>query len=710
MTVTNSIKVSPVHRYANGLFMLMLAMGLAVDASNANPAAAIDSTAGLSATIERDIRGVPHIHGQTDADAAFGLGYAQAEDSWAVLEKTIPYYRGTAGRYFGPDAARSDYLVHLLGLWQDIELRYETDIPVATRRHVEAFAAGMNHFARAYPEIVELDDLLPVTGQDIVAGHMLRHLLFYGFEAQIKALSGEQRAHPVGTGPTGAPPLGSNATAIAPSRTEDGSTLLMINSHQPLTGPVAWYEAHISSNEGLDIMGGLFPGTPFAGVGFTKYHGWGATVNKPDLVDIYVLEMNPANDNQYRLDGQWRDLEATDIELDVLIWGFIPWSVSETIYRSAHGPVMKTPHGTYAIRYAGIGELRQIDQWLQMNKARNFEEWQAAIALRYIASFNFVYANADGTVHFIHNALTPARQPGWNWQHYLPGDRSDLIWQDYLAIEDLPSLTNPPSGFVHSANQTPFLITEAPDNLRRDDFSQTAGWQTRITNRAVRGLELLAEYGKVSTAEFNAFKHDVSYSVNFRGIDWLESVIALEPENAEEERALELLANWNLSADKDNREAPLGVCILTLEWRQESAGTPLPTPRQALEDCIDQVLSMADRLDPTWGTISRHGRNGEYWPISGGPDTLRAIYSEPSESSEHLVATAGDGLYYLIEWQADGQQRVQGVHPYGSNMTTPDSPHYLDQAEDFANEVTHDPLFDAAAREQNIIKRYRVAQ
>ena len=199
--------------------------------------------ASWSASIERDRWGVPHIKGESDADAAFGLAFAQAEDTWGVIEASIPYYRGTAGRYFGPDAARSDYLVQWLGLWEDIGRGYDSDLPPSTREYVEAFAAGLNTYAQEHPNRVSLD-VLPITGKDIVAAHMLRHIMFYGFEATIKELTGPTRAQPTAQGTVirDGKPQGSNAIAVGPNRSSDGSTMLVINSHQPLTGPVAWYE------------------------------------------------------------------------------------------------------------------------------------------------------------------------------------------------------------------------------------------------------------------------------------------------------------------------------------------------------------------------------------------------------------------------------------------------------------------------------------
>ena len=107
---------------------------------------------------------------------------------------------------------------------------------------------------------------------------------------------------------------------------------------------MSWYEVHLQSGEGLNVMGGLFIGAPALGVGFNEHHGWGATVNQPDLVDVYVLEMDPEDDNRYRVDGEWLELESFDIPIKVLLWGWLPWTVKEKGYRSIHGPVMKTDH------------------------------------------------------------------------------------------------------------------------------------------------------------------------------------------------------------------------------------------------------------------------------------------------------------------------------------------------------------------------------
>jgi penicillin amidase/acyl-homoserine-lactone acylase len=663
------------------------------------------------ASIERDQYGVPHIYGETDADAAFGLAYAQAEDAWPIMEGSLPFFRGNAGLYEGQEGAQSDYLVKWLDLWGTLDRDYERVLSPRIRRYVEAFAEGFNAFTRDNPSEVQHPELLPITGKDIIAGHMLRHPLFYGFDGPVLELFGDERPNTVSKAPYNPKPkdpIGSNATAIAPSRTDDGSTYLIINSHQPLTGPVAWYEAHIESGEGLNVMGGLFPGAPTMGVGFTEEHGWGATVNKPDLVDIYVLEMNPENPDQYRLDGEWRDLEVGEVKLKLKLWGFFPWSVKREVLRSVHGPALRTEHGVYAIRYAGIDEMKQVEQWLAMNKAKNFDEWKAAVALNHIQSFNFVYANRQGDIHFIHNAQLPVRAPGWNWQQYLPGDRSDLIWWGYHPTSALPQVTNPESGFLHSANQTPFNVTEAQDNPQPNTVPADGGWQTRMTNRATRGLELFADFEQISFDEAWQLKHDNSYSVNYRGMTFLSEVTALPRSDDTVSRAIEILENWDRGTDKDNRGAALGVCVLAAEWQAESGGTSNPDAQVILDNCIDQTLEIGGRLDPRWGDVNRHGRDDTHWPVAGGPDTLRAIYSRRLDGDDHLTAVAGDGLYYFIRWTPDGEQKLLGTHQYGNDMTNPESPHYLDQAEDYTNEILHEPLYTTDSRKGRVERRYTV--
>ena len=669
--------------------------------------------------IRRDIRGVPHVLGATDPDTAFGFAYAQAEDNWQLIEDAMPFYRGNSALYSGMDGAITDYLVKWLGLWETLHENYKWDLSPDTRAYVEAYADGLNFYAATHPEEVD-ERKLPVTAKDVVAGFMLRHLLFYGFDGVVREVNKAERqrqvsqpdaavAQPAGSAEItlGGLPIGSNAFAIAPHFSEEGATRLAINSHQPTTGPVAWYEAHIKSQTGLNVMGGLFPGSPSISVGFTENIAWGATVNSPDLVDVFVLDINPENEYQYRLDGEWRDLERSEVDIELTLWGFLPWTVSREILASEHGPVLRTDHGTYAIRYAGMGELRQIEQWYRMNQAKNFEEWREAMAMMSFASFNFAYADKDGNIMFLHNSLTPRRDPRYDWRQYLPGDDSTLIWKERLSFSQLPQVVNPKSGFVHSANQTPFNVTSPEDNPRPEDYAPGHGFQMDMTNRAQRGLELFAELGPISADEFSAIKHDKYYSPNTPYVGYLQQIAATEFAEPELMAAQALLASWDLGTDLNNNAAALGTCVLLAAERDDKrAAHSEQQIAELLSGCVAKLMAAKGRIDPPWGEVNRHVRGELNLPVAGGPDILRAIYGRGLEENGYLTNVAGDGLYYLVSWAADGTQKIEGLHQFGSATLDQASPHYGDQAEDYVAEVMHDPLFSEEALQSQLKKVY----
>src|SRR5690606_31309236 len=212
-------------------------------------------------------------------------------------------------------AAVSDYLVNLMGIWETVDARYESDLSPEVRKVIEAYADGVNYYVALHPQAA-IDGFLPVTGKDIVAGFMFKAPFFYGLDKTLMAVFEGRIGQQEGLSKQGVDaflpardplPIGSNGVAVSPARSADGATRLLVNSHQPFTGPVAWYEAVLESEEGWHVAGGFFPGSPFMLHGHNANLGWANTVNEPDLVDIYRLELHPDNPDQYLLDGEWRD-------------------------------------------------------------------------------------------------------------------------------------------------------------------------------------------------------------------------------------------------------------------------------------------------------------------------------------------------------------------------------------------------------------------
>ena len=194
-----------------------------------------------------------------------------------------------------------------------------------------------------------------------------------------------------------------------------------------------------------------------------------------------------------------------------------------------------------------------------MNKARNLEEFKNAMAMQAIVSFNFIYADRSGDIYFLHNGRIPKRAAGWDWQKYLPGDRSDLIWQQQISFEEMPQLSNPASGYLLSTNQDPFQVTAANDNLPRDNYPPELGLQTRMTNRADRGLTMFAEAGRMSEADFIAVKWDKFYDPESRAMKYVRRIADMEFEAGSlHAKGQSLLAAWNGETARDNRQAALG--------------------------------------------------------------------------------------------------------------------------------------------------------
>jgi penicillin amidase/acyl-homoserine-lactone acylase len=357
-----------------------------------------------------------------------------------------------------------------------------------------------------------------------------------------------------------------------------------------------------------------------------------------------------------------------------------------------------------------MGKMRQVEQWLAMNKAQNLEQWRDALRIHSFASFNFVYADRDSNIMFVHNSLTPVRVAGYDWSQYLPGDDSSLIWQDYMPFDKLPQVINPESGWIHSANQSPFFITAEGSNPKIADYRLEDGFPTRMTNRAVRGLEMFAELSPISEQEFSQIKHDKKYSPNSRAAHFLQGAIDLPLADSAEQSYVDAQAtirDWDLSTDVENRGAAMSTCVIGTEWLAEQKGEPTPDVAEAFYGCADRLMTATGRIDPLWGDVNRHVRGDLNLPVGGGPDTLRAIYALGMEEDGYQTNIAGDGLYYFVSWDTQGVQKIRGVHQFGSATLDTESPHYSDQTEDYAAEILHDPLFDPELRKDKITRRYR---
>jgi penicillin amidase/acyl-homoserine-lactone acylase len=662
-----------------------------------DPATLVAKAARYHVNIRRDDFGVPHVRGRTDADVAFGFAFAHSEDDFATIQDVALACRGQLAASEGLKAATTDYLVHLFRVWETINARYEHDLPADVRKVVEAYADGVNYYAALHPDLVKAG-LLPLTGKDIIAGFVFKTPFFYGLDNKLRNLM---------TPPVNEPEVGSNGVAVAPSRSADGVTRLLVNSHQPYAGPAAWYEAVLESDEGWHVAGGFFPGSPFMLHGHNAHLGWANTVNAPDLSDAYRLTINPANANQYMLDGTWHDFERSDAAIRVKIFGPLIWTVHRDVLYSEQGPVLKTDHGVFAIRYAGMNEIRQALQYYRLNKARSLSEWRTAMALQALPSINYIYADEKGNIGYVYNGQFPVRKEGVDWRHIVPGNRSDLIWHRYLPFDKIPQLWNPKSGYVFNSNNTPYQATAPEDDLKPQEFSPTLGIQTNMTNRAYRALETFGMDRSITDAAFRRYKFDLAYSERSEVAKMIAQVCAIDPHGDHELRAAQnLLAHWDRRTNVASRGAALAVLMAepVIHARQEGQATIAPL--DSLRAAIKSLKEHFGRIDPQWGQLNRIRRGTVDLAIDGGPDIYRAVYGllQPDGT---LAAEGGDTFIMFVTWDRFGKVSSQSIHQFGSATLDARSPHYADQTPLFVKMHTKPVLFTEQELKGHIEEDYR---
>jgi acyl-homoserine-lactone acylase len=717
----------------------------------ASPAEAASGKA-YRAEIIRDEYGVPHIYGKTDADVAFGVAVAHAEDDFATLQDVIAMSRGRYGAIAGEEGAQFDYVYHLLDARGTAEAEYPK-LPADTRALFEAYAAGLNKFASDNPDEVKLANLFPVNGEDVAAGFVLRQPFFFGLGNVIGPLvAGEElrrefgpdipgfprepvdepvgeaidsteepqrtahnRVHPLPLpGSEDAGLLGSNAWAVTPAKS-GGPTTLISNSHQPLRGGVAWYEFSVESEEGWHFTGANFPGSPFPFLGHNEHLGWTNTVNRPDMADVYKLEMDEAGE-RYKLDGEWRELERKTVILPVRM-GVVILPIPREVLRSEHGPVIENENGFFAIRYGGIGKVDQLDAYYRLNKTTTLEEWQAQIARMAIPSTNFIYADEKGHIAYVYNAAIPNRPEDVkvNWRGVLDGSRSDLIWEGSVPYERIPKLINPASGWVYNSNNEPFTAAGEGSDLDPADFSPVLGIERKQTNRSRRAYKLMSEADLLDRATLKAIKYDTAYErasyvdTMMTALEELEFPPRMKDAKIDEKKARDLLLAWDYTSDSKGPADALAYLMLrdymSAEYQNKAA---YPDVGELLAKSVGHLKEHFGRIDPPMSELVRLRQGEVDLPLDGGSDTLRAATTWKVEEDGRLSLVHGDSFIQWVEWNEGERVSSRSVQPFGQATTRPDSPHYTDQMQLYVDHKLKPVRFWRDDVEANAKKRYVV--
>ena len=643
--------------------------------------------------IVRDNYGVPHIYAPTDAEVAYGFAWAQAEDHFKLIQEGYLAGNGLLGKLIGLKGAGADFLTQLIQSEETVDKYYNT-LDKKFIALAEAFAAGLNAYSNKHPEEILEKKLFPLTVKKLLRYTQLQLFISNEADKLVSGIVNNSLSWPYKIEEAS---KGSNFIAVSRNRTGSDETFLAINTHQPLEGPTSWYEAHLVSEEGTNIIGAAFPGTPCILTGANEYLGWTHTVNYPDKADVYALQMHPKKKDVYLVDGKPYTLEKFKAKLTLKFLGInIP--IKKKFYKSIYGPTLKNKTGVYSVRTPSTTNITAIEQWWKMNKATNFSEFYEALEMKALPGYNIGYADRNDTIFYISNGKIPIRAEGYDWRDVVPGNTRETLWDTYYDIKDLPQVVKPKSGFVYNANHSPFKSSSEADNPIAENFAKEMNFETYDNNRSTRLLQLLEEEERIDYKRFKRIKYDhqlpTPLQYNYMDLNPLfDMKVADYPEVS---TLLTDIQNW----DRITNPASFGAgAYASLYYQLTPFYYQLGKDRVFTKEALYEALKITKAHLKTYfnaeriqlGEFQKLVRGNKELPIFGLPDVVTAMRGQPYKEGK-IKITHGESYIGLVRFTPN-KTYFESVISFG-NSRRPESPHYTDQMELYSNFETKTMSFD----------------
>ena len=642
--------------------------------------------------IVRDQYGVPHIYGKTDAEVAYGLAWAHSEDDFKTIQQGYLAGNGLLSKHIGINGAGADLITQVIESKETVNKLFHTLSPEFVKV-LEGYSAGMNKYAETYPEKILVKKLFPITPRKMARYSFLQLFIANGADRLVRnVFENNVNSDFIYQNEMN----GSNAIALNSNKTGKKETFLAINPHQPFDGPTSWYEAHLISEEGTNIIGATFAGAPCILIGVNKHLAWTHTVNYPDKADIFKLQMHPKKKGVYLVDKKEFKLETKKAKAYIKILG-IPIKVSRKFYKSIYGPTLKNKSGYYSIRTPSLYNIKSLEQWWKMNKAKSFSEFYEIIKTRNLPGYNIGYADKNDTIFYISNGIIPKRDERYNWRGVVPGNTKKTLWNEYYNIEDLPQVINPKSGFIYNANHSPFKSTSENENPKAENFSKTMGYELYDNNRSTRLLQLIESHDKIDFETFRKIKNDRTFPtpMNYNFVD-INNVFEMVPENYPEfAELLESIQSWDRTADADSYGAGTYAMFYYQANKYYKSYINKKYSKELIADILLEVKSkMLNDFKTTkvkLGDFQKLVRGDKEIPIFGLPDVITAMRGVTHENGM-IKISHGESYVGLVRFTENGPE-YESVSPYGTS-DDPNSPHYGDQMEMLSEFKTKKMTFD----------------
>ncbi len=685
-------------------------------------------------TIMRDKWGIPHVFGKSDADAVFGMIYAQAEDDFNRVELNYINAMGRLAEVEGEKEIWRDLRMKLYISPSDMQAKYAAS-PEWLKQLMVAFADGLNFYLHTHPEvkpklITRFEPWMALSfsegsiGGDIESIDLKELEAFYGKRPQ-PALADNRNL-------LDAEPRGSNGFAIAPKLTKAGYPLLMINPH------TSFYfrpEIHMVSEEGLNAYGAVTWGQFFIYQGFNDRAGWMHTSGGGDVIDEYLeTVVERGGKFFYRYGKEERALRAVPVTLPYKTASGKLASRTVTAYFSHHGPIVRGENGKWVAVKMMDEPVKALTQSYTRTKAKNYNAFYEAMQLRTNSSNNTVYADADGNIAYFHGNFIPKRDPRFDWTRPVDGSNPATEWQGLHEIKDTITLFNPASGYISNTNNWPFSAAGANSPKRKDypDYM----WSLPENARGVHAERVLKGAKDFTIDSLIAASYD-SYLTAFEPLvpqlarDY-DALPANDPRKAALAGQVAALRGWDLRFATSSVPTSLAVY-----WGQEMVAQAAPKARAAGLPSVDYITTRldaeerlaalqraSDRLtkdfgtwQTPWGEINRFQRisgeidqqyddNKPSYPVaftSAHWGSLASFGMVAKQKTKRIYGDRGNSFVAAVEFGP--KVRAKSILA-GGQSGNPASKHFADQAEMYSRGEFKDVLFYKEDIEKALERKY----
>jgi len=684
-------------------------------------------------TIIRDDFGVPHIYAKTDADAIFGMLYAQSEDDFNRVERNYIWATGRLAEVEGEEALISDLRARLYMTTDEAKAAYES-APDWLKQLCDAFADGVNWYLHTHPEVkprllTRFEPWMPMFFSEGSIGGDIEQIPLEGIEAFYNS---DAAAEPVAsTARKFKEPGGSNGFAISGDLTESGNAMLLINPH---TSFFFRGEIHVFSEEGLNAYGAVTWGQFFVYQGFNENTGWMHTSTYVDFIDEFVEDVFEQDGKLvYRYGDELAPVKISEVTLKYKDGDTMSEKTYPT-YHTHHGPVTHMLDGRWVVTRINWDPVNALTQSFTRTKLSNHDEFREMMDIRTNSSNNTVYADSSGNIAYYHGNFVPQRDRSFDYSKPVDGSNPATDWHGIHDVDEIVTVLNPANGWIQNCNSTPFTsageFSPVPEDYPRYMAPDPENF------RGIHAVRVLSDVSDLTLDKLIALAYDPQlpgFEQIIPGLINAYDAQEQEPEDLSE--AIDVLRDWDLRVSADSVAMTLahfyGIALFEKgELPEELDDASFVEKLTALSEIAaeEQLAIFSETLDMLasdfgqwnlhWGEVNRYQRltgdieqpfddDAPSLPIglaSGNWGALASFKAKRYGDTKRIYGTAGNSFVAVVEF--GDKVRAKSMLA-GGQSGDPDSPHFDDQTTRYANREFKDVAFYREDVDARATSRYQ---